>query len=278
MLPAMRDVLKLIRWALIGLFRSRASLEAEITALRHQLNILQRQSRKRPTFSVLDRLIFVSLFRIAPGMTDVLKIVEPETVIRWHRAGFRLFWRWKSRCHSGRPQVPLEMRQLIRELSLANPLWGAPRIHGELLKLGIDVGQTSVAKYMAKRRRPPSQRWRTFLRNHADGIAAMDLFVIHTLSFRLLYGLLILRHDRRRMMWLGVTAHPTAEWIARQLNEACGWKSRRHFSSATWTAPMATSSNDVSARWEFATSRPLHLALAEWILRTFARLNPTKMP
>ena len=224
MLPAMRDVLKLICWVLIGLLRSRASLEAEITALRHQLNILQRQSRKRPTFSVLDRLIFVILFRIAPGMTDVLKIVEPGTVVRWHRAGFRLFWRWKSRFRRGRPQVPLEIRQLIRELSLANPLWGAPRIHGELLKLGIDVGQTSVAKYMAKRRRPPSQGWRTFLRNHADGIAAMDLFVVPTLSFRLLYGLLILRHDRRRMMWLGVTAHPTAEWIARQLNEACGWK------------------------------------------------------
>ena len=224
MLPTMRDVLKLICWALIGLLRSRASLDAEITALRHQLNILQRQSRKRPTFSVLDRLIFVILFRIAPGMTDVLKIVEPETVVRWHRSGFRQFWRWKSRSRRGRPKVPSDTRQLIREMSLANPLWGAPRIHGELLKLGIDVGQTSVAKYMAKRRRPPSQGWRTFLRNHADGIAAMGLFVVPTLSFRLLYGLLILRHDRRKMMWLGVTAHPTAEWIARQLNEACSWK------------------------------------------------------
>ena len=220
----MRDVLKLICWALIGLLRSRASLDAEITALRHQLNILQRQSRKRSTFSVLDRLIFVILFRTAPGMTDVLKIVEPETVVRWHRAGFRRFWRWKSRSRRGRPKVPSDTRQLIWEMSLANPLWGAPRIHGELLKLGIDVGQTSVAKYMAKRRRPPSQGWRTFLRNHADGIAAMDLFVVPTLSFRLLYGLLILRHDRRKMMWLGVTAHPTAEWIARQFTEACGWE------------------------------------------------------
>ena len=109
-------------------------------------------------------------------------------------------------------------------MSLANPLWGAPRIHGELLKLGIDVGQTSVAKYMEKRRKPPSQGWRTFLRNRADGVAAMDLFVVPTLSFRLLYGLLIMRHDRRRMLWLGVTAHPTAEWIARQLTEACGWE------------------------------------------------------
>ncbi len=112
---------------------------------------------------------------------------------------------------------------MIREMSLANPLWGAPRIHGELLKLGIDVGQTSVAKYMAQRRGGPSQGWRTFLCNHADGIAAMDLFVVPTLSFRLLYGLLILRHRRRQIMWLGVTANPTAEWIARQVTEACGW-------------------------------------------------------
>ena len=120
--------------------------------------------------------------------------------------------------------MPPEIRRLIRDMSLANPLWGAPRIHGELLKLGIDVGQTSVAKYMARRRRPPSQGWATFLRNHADGIVAMDLFVVPTISFRLLYGLLILRHDRRRILWLGATTHPTAEWIARQLTEACGWE------------------------------------------------------
>jgi transposase InsO family protein len=141
----------------------------------------------------------------------------------WHRAGFRAYWRWRSRPRLGRPTVQLEIRQLIREISLANPLWGAPRIHGELLKLGIAVGQTSVAKYMARRRRPPSQGWRTFLRNHADGIAAMDLFVVPTISFRLLYGLLILRYDRRRLLWLETTTHPTAEWIARQLTEACGW-------------------------------------------------------
>ncbi len=151
-------------------------------------------------------------------------IVKPETVIRWHRAGFRSFWRWKSRSRGGRPKVLLEIRQLIRAMSLANPLWGAPRIHGELLKLGIDVGQTSVAKYMARHRRPPSQGWKTFLRNHADGIGSIDLFVVPTLSFRMLYGLLILRHGRRQILWLGVTAHPTAEWIARQLTEACGWE------------------------------------------------------
>jgi transposase InsO family protein len=127
----------------------------------------------------------------------------------------------RQRLHSA--MVPLEIRQLIREMSLANPLWGAPRIHGELLKLGIDVGQTSVGKYMRRRRRPPSQGWRTFLRNHADGIAAMDFFVVPTLSFRLLYGLLILWRGRREILWLSVTAHPTAEWVARQLTEGCGW-------------------------------------------------------
>jgi hypothetical protein len=124
----------------------------------------------------------------------------------------------------GRPTVPPEIRRLIREMSIANPLWGAPRIHGELLKLGIDIGQTSVAKYMARRRGPPSQGWKTFLHNHADGIAAMDMFVVPTISFRLLYGLLILGHGRRRILWFGVTAHPTADWIANQITAACGWE------------------------------------------------------
>jgi hypothetical protein len=136
-------------------------------------------------------LIFVGLCRLFPDVRAALAIIKPDTVIRWHRMGFRAYWRWKSRSRGGRPTVPLEVRQLIRDMSLANPLWGAPRIHGELLKLGIDVGQTSVAKYMARRRGPPSQGWKTFLRNHADGIAAMDLFVVPTISFRLLYGLLI---------------------------------------------------------------------------------------
>src|ERR1700719_4610212 len=138
--------------------------------------------------------------------------------------GYAAYWRWKSRPRGGRPRIRKEVRDLIRRISIENPLWGAPRIHGDLLKLGIDVGQTSVAKYMARRRRPPSQGWKTFLRNHADGIASMDLFVVPTIAFRLVYGLLILRHDRRQILWLAVTAHPTAEWIARQLTEAFGWE------------------------------------------------------
>jgi hypothetical protein len=170
----------------------RVALVAENLALRQQINVLRRTAPKRPRFGSIDRLIFVGLFRGLSTARDALAIVQPATVIRWHRAGFRAYWRWKSRARGGRPTVPLEVRRLIRAMSLANPLWGAPRMHGELLKLGIDVGQTSVTKYMARRRRPPSQGWRTFLRNHADGIVAMDLFVVPTISFQLLYGLLIL--------------------------------------------------------------------------------------
>jgi hypothetical protein len=131
--------------------------------LRHQLRVLRRKSPQRLSFSNIDRLVFAGLYRLAPGVLDALKIVRPETVIRWHRAGFRACWRWKSRPRSGRPKTLREIRQLICEISRANPLWGAPRIHGELLKLGIDVGQTTVAKYMARGRRPPSQGWKTFL-------------------------------------------------------------------------------------------------------------------
>ena len=220
----MSDLFRLIWCGLIGLFRSRAALEAEILLLRHQLNILRRATPRRVALGSIDRLVFVGLYRLAPGVLEALKIVTPETLICWHRIGFRGYWRWKSRPRGGRRKTPTDTRNLIREMSMANPLWGAPRIHGELLKLGIDVGQTTVAKYMARRRRPPSQGWKTFLRNHADGIVSMDLFVVPTISFRLLYGFLILRHGRRDLVRLDVTATPSAEWIARQLTEAYGWQ------------------------------------------------------
>lgn len=177
----MVEVFILLWSALVGLFRSRARLEAEILVLRQQINVLQRNSPKRFVFRTFDRLVFVGLYRLVPGIVDALTIVRPETVVRWHRAGFRSFWRWKSRRCGGRPKVPLDIRKLIRDMSLANSLWCAPRIHGELLKLGIAVGQTSVAKYMARRRGGPSQGWRTFLCNHANGIASIDLFVVPTL-------------------------------------------------------------------------------------------------
>ena len=152
----------LLACVLTRLFRSRARLEAEILVLRHQLNILQRKSTERASFKSIDRLVFAGLYRLVPGVLDALKILKPETVIRWPRAGYRAY-AWKSRSRGGRPKTPLEVRQLIRDMSIENPLWGAPRIHGELLKLGIDVGQTTVAKYMARGRRPPSQGWKTFL-------------------------------------------------------------------------------------------------------------------
>src|ERR1700746_2176760 len=166
----MFDLCKLIFGTVIDLLRSRATLEAEILMLRQQINVLRRANPKRLRFASIDRLILGGICRRFPKMYDTLAIVRPDTVIRWHRAGFRLYWRRRSRRRCGRPTVSLESRRLIREMSIVNPLWGAPRIHGELFKLGIDVGQTSVAKYVARRRGPPSQRWRFFLRKHADGV------------------------------------------------------------------------------------------------------------
>ncbi|SEP45436.1 Integrase core domain-containing protein [Rhodospirillales bacterium URHD0017] len=170
-----------------------------------------------------DRLLFVWLYRLFPSVLNAVTIVQPETVIRWHRTGFRLYWRWKSRARGGRPRITVEIRQLIREMSLANRLWGAPRIHGELLKLGIEVAQSTVAKYMARNGRGRSQTWKTFLHNHAAGIGAMDFLIVPTVGFRLLFVLVILRHERRRLISLGVTDHPTADWIARQLTDAFPW-------------------------------------------------------
>ena len=157
----MSDLCRLIWCAMVGLVRSRAALQAEILVLRHQLNVLRRQSPKRVAVGNIDRLLFVGLYRFSPKVIDGFKILKPETVLRWHRTGFRAYWRWKSRSCGGRPRTSVDIRQLIREMSVANPLWGAPRIHGELLKLGIDIGQTTVAKYMAKGRRPSSQGWKT---------------------------------------------------------------------------------------------------------------------
>src|SRR5512139_174890 len=180
-------------------FKTQARLEAEIVLLRHQLSVLRQRVPSRPKLTVADRLLFVWFYRLFPSVLNAVTIVQPETVIRWHRTGFRLYWRWKSRSQGGRPKIPGEIRRLIREMSLANRLWGAPRIHGELLKLGIEVAQSTVAKYMAKRRPGGSgQTWKTFLRNHAAGIGAIDFLVVPTINFRLLSVLVILGHERRR--------------------------------------------------------------------------------
>ena len=204
-------------------FKSKLRLEAENAVLRHQLIILRRRLHGRVRLTNHDRWFFIQLYRWFPAILRVLTIMRPETLVRWHRAGFRRYWRWKSRRRGGRPQVETELRALIRRMSIENPLWGAPRIHGELLKLGFEVAQSSVAKYIVKRRVPPSQGWRTFLRNHAPDIAAMDLFVVPTIGFDLLYALVIVRLDRRDLVWINVTTNPTAEWVARQITEAFPW-------------------------------------------------------
>ena len=180
-----------------------------------QLMVLRRRLRGRVWITNHDRWFFVQLYRWFPSILSVLTVIRPETLVRWHRAGFRSYWRWKSRSSGGRPQIDAELRVLIRRMSMDNPLWGAPRIHGELLKLGFEIAQSSVAKYMVKRREPPSQGWRTFLRNYA-----MDFFVVPTIGFDLLYAFVIIRLDRRELVWINVTTNPTAAWVARQITEA----------------------------------------------------------
>ncbi len=214
-------------WFLLTLFasplKSKSRLEAENAALRYQLIVLRRKVGGRVRLTNGDRLFFIQLYRWFPSVLKVITVIRPETLVRWHRAGFRRYWCWKSRPFGGRPQISAELRALIRRMSIENPLWGAPRIHGELLKLGFEVAQSSVAKYMVKRGGPPGQGWRTFLRNHAPDIAAMDLFVVPTIGFSLLYAFVIVRLDRRDLVWTNVTTNPTAEWIARQLTEAFPW-------------------------------------------------------
>ena len=239
----MLDLCKLIFGAVIDLLRSRVTLEAEILVLRQQINVLRRGNPKRLPFGSIDRLILRGVCRLFPKTYETLAIVRPDTVIRWHRAGFRLYWRRRSRRRCGRPTVSLEIRRLIREMSIVNPLWGAPRIHGELLKLGIDVGQTSVAKYMARRRGPPSQGWKTFLRNHADGIAAIDLFVVPTISFRLLYGLLIMGP------W------PAADTVVWSDREANGRMDRQSTDGGVWLGSNP-SLPDPGPRWRLRRDIP----------------------
>jgi|SRR5580700_1747 putative transposase len=207
--------------SLASIFRSRASLGLENLALRHQISVLQRSAGKRPKLTSGDRLLWICLFRLWRDWRSALAIVKPETVVAWHRAAFRLFWTWKVRCGKpGRPVISSEVRDLIRKICRENPGWGAPRIHGELLKLGIDIAQSSVSKYMVRCRKPPSQTWRTFLENHAQQMVSIDFFTVPTIRFQVLYVFLVLAHDRRRILRFNVTAHATADWTGQQLREA----------------------------------------------------------
>ena len=209
-----------------SVLKARAALQLENVALRHQISVLQRAAKKRPQLHAADRLLWVWLSRVWAAWLSSLVIVKPETVVAWHRNAFRLFWTWKiRRGKPGRPAVPREVRDLIRRISRENPGWGAPRIHGELLKLGINIGETSVSKYLIRNRKPPSQTWRTFLENHLKSIVSVDFFTVPTVRFQVLYVFLVLAHERRRILHFAVTAHPTAEWTAQQLREAFPWDS-----------------------------------------------------
>jgi len=221
----MLAILHLLVMFVADIFKSRRRLEAENLFLRHQLNIALRRAPPRLRLYGSDRALLVWLTRIWPSLLDISQVVKPETILRWHRSGFKAFWGWKSRNRAGRPKVAHELRDLIRRMSRENPLWGAPRIHGELLMLGFEVAQSTVSQYMVRGRRPPSQSWKTFLQNHAEAIAAIDMCVVPTLTFERLFAFVILGHGRRQLLWFEVTRHPTAEWLARQIAEAFPWAS-----------------------------------------------------
>ena len=182
--------------------------------------MLNRSRSPRVRLTAADRLLWVCLSRIWNEWRRALVLVQPDTVVGWHRRGFRLVWTWKSRRRPGRPDTPADVRVLIRTMSDANALWGAPRIHGELQKLGIIVSQSTVAKYMVRRRPSPSQTWRTFLANHVGQVVAADFFMVPTVTYRLLFVLVVLAHDRRHRVLVAVTDRPTSAWTAQQLRNA----------------------------------------------------------
>jgi transposase InsO family protein len=202
--------------------RSRACLELELIALQHQVSVMRRQHPGRLRLFSTDRLLWVWLYWIWPQVLNAMVLVKPATVIQWHRKGFRCYWRWRSR-RPGRPKMSTEIRDLIRQMSLANPLWGAPRIHGELLRLGIELSQATVGRYLPWRPKVPSPTWRSFLHNHLTDIAAIDMFVVATATFRILYALIVLGHDRRKVIHFDVSENPTQVWLSRQMTEAFPW-------------------------------------------------------
>ena len=203
-----------------GVLQDRTELAAENLALRQQLAILQQKS-KTPRLRRRDRIFWALLSRIWADWRSALLIVQPDTVVRWHRQGFRLYWRWKSRTGKvGRPRIEAEVRDLIRRMSRENPLWGTPRIQAELALLGHFVVDSTIDKYRIRSRKPPSPTWRTFLDNHVKDIVAVDFFTVPTATFRLLFCFIVLRHHRRIVVHFNVTAHPAAEWTAQQLIEA----------------------------------------------------------
>lgn len=216
----MKDlILPLINFS-VSTFRDRTSLLLENLALRHQITVLQR-SVKRPKLNPTDRLAWVLLSKLWPSWREALAIVKPETVIRWQRKRFRDHWtRLSRRRNPGRPALALEIQELIRTMSSMNITWGSPRIVGELAKLGIEVSKSTVERFMVRAPKPPSQTWRSFLRNHASEIVSIDFLVVPTVRFKILCVFVFLSIKRRRIIFLNVTDHPTAEWSGQQVVEA----------------------------------------------------------
>jgi len=221
-------IVRMVLAFLRALIAGRAELGAENLALRHQLAVLQR-CVKRPQLRKRDRIFWSWLSRLWTDWRSALVIVQPATVIKWHRQGFKLYWRRKSRRKAGRPKVDRKIRDLIRRISRENPTWGAPRILSELLLLGHKLAESTVAKYMVSQPKPPSQTWRTFLENHAGQVAAIDFFTVPTVTFRVLYVFLVLRHDRRHVVHFNVTTNPTAQWTAQQIVEAFPFEEATRF-------------------------------------------------
>ena len=219
----MLNLLRSLLLAGLAFVRTRSQLAIEILALRHQLGVLKR-SVKRFRLTDADRGLWVLLSRRWAGWSDALIIVKPATVIKWHRAGFPRYWTWRSWPKGGRPAIDPEVRKLIRRMATAN-MWGAPRIHGELLKLGIKISQATVSKYLPRRRKPPSQTWRSFLENHVDTLVSVDFFTVPTVLFRVLFVFVVLAHDRRRILSINVTGNPSAAWTANQIVQAFPWES-----------------------------------------------------
>jgi putative transposase len=202
-----------------GWLRS-SDLALEILALRQQVAVLKRK-RSRPPLNSSDRLFWVLLQRFWSGWKSALIIVKPDTVVGWHRAGFRCYWCWKSRRHPGRPRISTEIRELIVRLAEENTGWGAPKIHGELLKLGFEISERTVARYLRRlhRRGDPKKSWLTFLKNHREVIVALDFFTVPAITFRLLYCFFVIEHERRKILHCNITAHPTADWVLQQLRQ-----------------------------------------------------------
>ncbi|MGZ6576591.1 MAG: integrase core domain-containing protein [Solirubrobacteraceae bacterium] len=224
----MKEVLLAVLTSVRAGLRSRAALQLEVLALRHQLAVYQRRNVRAHT-KVGDRLLWAWLSRAWTGWRDVLVFVQPSTVIAWQRRRFRDHWARLSQARPGRPAVAKAVRDLIRKMSTANPGWGSPRIVGELAKLGIHVAKATVEKYMVRPKKPPSPAWRAFLHNHVRDLVSVDFFVVPTVTFKVLFVFVVLAHARRRIVHFNLTEHPTAQWTAQQISEAFPWEAGPRF-------------------------------------------------